>query len=125
MAVGRNGRRTVRLPRTLGALMALALAGMSGVAAQVANTPQAKLPHSAIPGLARPAGLWDKPNEACMRKCRSHVKKDCFTRLAEKSPGADPAAIHEKCEDTFSLCLYDCMCDTCDKNQIVIKKKKQ
>ena len=72
----------------------------------------------------RPVGLWDKPNEFCTKKCKTHVEKGCYKRLADKDPTADAMSIHNKCEDLYSLCLYDCMCDTCDENQIIIKKPK-
>lgn len=80
------------------------------------------MPHSPIPGLVQRAGLWDKPNQACITKCEAFVKKGCFRTLAEKNPAADPAALQDQCDDKFSLCLYDCMCDTCDENQIIIKQ---
>lgn len=68
------------------------------------------------------AGLWDKPNQACIDKCEVFVNKSCFTELSKKNPTADPASIQFQCEDKFSMCLYDCMCDTCDENQIIIKE---
>ena len=109
--------------RVIAVLAAFALAGMSGGAgAQMMNTPQLKLPYSPIPGRVLPAGLWDKPNEACADKCRVFVQKGCFTRLSQKDPTADPGAIQDKCDAKYSLCLYDCMCDTCDENQIIIKQ---
>jgi len=109
--------------RVIAALTALSLAAMSGGAgARMPGGPPVKLPYSPIPGSVRTAGLWDKPNEACMTKCEVHVQKGCFKRLSEKNPAADAAALQEKCDDKFSLCLYDCMCDTCDENQIIIKQ---
>ena len=71
----------------------------------------------------RPAGLWDKPNEACMTKCQTHLQKGCFKRLSKKSPAADAGAIQDMCDDKYSVCLYDCMCETCDENQIIIKEQ--
>ena len=99
------------------------ISGMIGGAdAQVGAPVIGKIFHSPIPGRMHPAGLWDKPNEACMTHCEVHVDKGCFKRLAEKNPDADPAAIQEQCDEKFSLCLYDCMCDTCDENQIIIRQ---
>ena len=117
---------TAKLPRLartciMGAM--LAIAALIGTAeAQVGGSAVGKLPYSPIPGQAQPAGLWDKPNEACMTYCQVHVDKGCFTRLSEKNPDADPASIQDQCEDKFSLCLYKCMCDTCDENQIIIQQ---
>lgn len=71
---------------------------------------------------ARYAGLWDKPNEACIAKCEGFVKKGCFAELTKKNPTASPVSIQDQCDDKYSLCLYDCMCDTCDENQIIIKQ---
>jgi len=115
-----------KLPRLMRAVVfgaSLALAGLtSGANAQLGTGVQAKLPYSPIPGHVRPAGLWDKPNEICMNKCQEFVQKGCFKRLSDKDPTADPASIQDQCEDKFSLCLYDCMCDTCDENQIIIRQ---
>ena len=114
--------------RVIAALTALSLAAMSGGAGArmpgtlTTGTPLVKLPYSPIPGSVRPAGLWDKPNEACMTKCQIHVQKGCFKRLSKKNPAAGAAALQEMCDGKFSLCLYDCMCDTCDENQIIIKQ---
>ena len=105
----------------MGAVIAVA-ALIGGANAQIGGPAVGKLPHSPIPGQAQPAGLWDKPNEACMTHCQVHVDKGCFKRLSEKNPAADPASIQEQCEEKFSLCLYDCMCDTCDENQIIIRQ---
>lgn len=80
------------------------------------------LPASTIPGLVRKAGLWDKPNKACLTKCEVFTRKDCFKELAEKHPAADPGSLQERCDDKFSVCVYDCMCDTCPKDQIIIKQ---
>lgn len=77
---------------------------------------------SSIPGLLHKAGLWDKPNEACTKKCEVFVSKNCFRDLSTKNPTADPGSIQDQCDDKFSVCLYDCMCDTCDENQIIIKQ---
>ncbi len=112
--------------RVIAVLAAIALAGMSGGAGAQMGAAPSKLNYSPIKRFTlpiRPAGLWNKPNKACMTKCQTHVQKDCFRRLSEKSPAADPAALQEKCDDQFSLCLYDCMCDTCDENQIIIKQQ--
>lgn len=68
------------------------------------------------------AGLWDKPNQACIDRCTAFENKDCFTELSKKNPTADAASIQDQCEDKFSLCLYKCMCDTCDENQIILKE---
>lgn len=73
--------------------------------------------------LTAKAGLWDKPNEACMTKCSVFIKKGCFQKLAEKNPTADPGSIQDECDNQYSVCLYDCMCDTCDENQIIIKEQ--
>lgn len=114
-----------RKMHALAAGVCLALAGMSGGAgAQMINTPMPEFSFSPvlrIPAPILPAGLWDKPNEACMEKCRIYVEKGCFGRLSEKDPTADPGTIQDKCDNKFSLCLYDCMCDTCDENQIIIR----
>ena len=72
--------------------------------------------------LLLPAGLWDKPNEACVTQCKTYVNKGCFKELSEKDPTADPASLQEQCDAEYSICLYDCMCDTCDENQIILKK---
>lgn len=77
---------------------------------------------SPVPGFVHKTGLWDKPNEACTQKCEVFVSKNCFRDLAAKNPGADPGSIQDQCDDKFSVCLYDCMCDTCDENQIIIKQ---
>jgi hypothetical protein len=80
--------------------------------------------HSPMSGMSATlwrAGLWDKPNQACIEKCSIFVNKSCFKELSEKDPTANPASLQEKCDDKFSVCLYDCMCDTCDENQIIIK----
>jgi len=102
----------------------LIVVGSTGVpyAHELNMISRATLPHSAIPGLVKNAGLWDKPNQACITKCEAFVKKGCFKTLAEKQPGADPGSLQDQCDDKFSLCLYDCMCDTCDENQIIIKQ---
>lgn len=114
------------LRRVCAVLAAFTIAGMSGGAdAQMPGAPS-KPVYSPIRQFAlpfRPAGLWDKPNEACMTKCKVHVKKGCFKRLSEKSPTADAGAIQDMCDDKYSLCLYDCMCETCDENQIIIKEQ--
>lgn len=68
------------------------------------------------------AGLWDKPNQACIDRCEVFVNKGCFTELSKKNPTADAASLLEQCEERFSLCLYKCMCDTCDENQIILKE---
>ncbi len=108
-------------------LVVFAAAGpSSGTVAQMASTASkplySTLERSVLP--VRPAGLWDKPNELCTNKCQTHVQKGCFKRLTDKDPTADASSLQEKCEDLFSLCLYDCMCDTCDENQIIIKEQK-
>ncbi len=109
--------------RKITVLAVFAIAGMNGGAgAQMINAPRIALPYSPIPGRVIPAGLWDKPNQACMTKCEVFVRKGCFTRLSEKDPAADPGSIQDRCDDKFSVCLYDCMCDTCDENQIIIKQ---
>lgn len=113
--------------RVIAVLAAFAMAGLSGGAgAQMVHAPSK--PHvSPIKRFTPPlrlAGLWDKPNDRCMTKCQTHVEKGCYKRLSDKHPTADAMSLHEKCEDLFSLCLYDCMCDTCDENQIIIKKQK-
>ncbi|GBE43434.1 hypothetical protein BMS3Bbin10_01511 [bacterium BMS3Bbin10] len=108
--------------RSLSMIAVVLLAGMGGGAgAQMMNAPQLKAPHSPIPARVRPAGLWDRPNEACMNKCRVYARKGCFTQLSKKNPAADPSEIQDKCDDKYSLCLYDCMCDTCDEDQIKIR----
>jgi len=110
--------------RVIAALAALSLAAMSGGAgARMPGAAVITLPLSPVPGSVRPAGLWDKPNEACITKCQAHVEKGCFKRLSEKSPAADAGAIQDMCDDNFSVCLYDCMCETCDENQIIIKEQ--
>jgi hypothetical protein len=104
---------------------AFILAGMSGGAGAQMGAMSSKPEYSPIKRFTlpiRPAGLWDKPNQACMDKCQVHARKGCFKRLSDKDPTADASAIQEKCDDQFSLCLYDCMCDTCDENQIIIKE---
>lgn len=112
--------------RGIAVLTALALTVMNGGAgAQLMNAPEAKLNNSPIKRNTAPlirAGLWDKPNEACIAKCEVFVRKGCFTRLSEKDPSADPSSIQDQCDSKFSVCLYDCMCDTCDENQIIIKQ---
>ena len=117
---------TAKLPRFARVCVigvGLAIAGLIGGAdAQIGGPLIGKFYYSPIPGQVRPAGLWDKPNEACMTHCKTHVDKGCFTRLSEKNPDADPASIQDQCDDKFSLCLYDCMCDTCDENQIIIRQ---
>ncbi len=111
-----------RTIRVVAVLAAFALSGMSGGAgARMASAPHLKLAYSPIPGRVIPAGLWNKPNEACMTKCQSFVQKGCYKRLSEKDPTANPGAIQERCDDKYSLCLYDCMCGNCDKDQIIIK----
>ena len=107
-------------------LTALALVGTSvSASAQMVNMPATQYNYSpiaqhSVPLL--PIGLWDKPNEACMTKCQVFVRKGCFTRLSKKHPAADPGSIQDQCDDKYSVCLYDCMCDTCDENQIIIKQ---
>ena len=117
---------TAKLPRLVRACVlgaTLAIAGLIGGAeAQMGGPAIGKVPFSPIPGTVRPAGLWDKPNQVCMDYCNVHVDKGCFRRLSEKNPDADAASIQEQCEDKFSLCLYKCMCDTCDENQITIRQ---
>lgn len=109
--------------RGISVLAAVALAGMSGAAGAQTGAPPSQLNTPHIERNLLPAGLWDKPNEACMNKCQTFVQKDCFKRLAEKSPTADPGTLQDKCDDNFSICLYDCMCETCDENQIIIKQQ--
>ena len=58
-----------------------------------------------------------------MTKCQPFVQKDCFKRLAKKFPTADAESMQQKCDDNYSMCLYDCMCETCDENQIIIKEQ--
>jgi hypothetical protein len=107
------------------------VAGLDGsdsgsASAQMATT-QTKPAYSPIKKYSVPyhlIGLWDKPNEACMTKCQVHVRKGCFKRLSDKYPAANAEELQDKCDDTFSLCLYDCMCDTCDENQIIIKEQQ-
>ncbi|MDA7949016.1 MAG: hypothetical protein MPJ78_16250 [Hyphomicrobiaceae bacterium] len=117
---------TAKLPRLVRACAlgtALAMAGLVGGAdAQIHGPMLGKLPYSPIPGRHQPVGLWDKPNQACTDYCQVHVDKGCFKRLSDKYPDADAASIQEQCEDKFSLCLYKCMCDTCDENQIIIRQ---
>ena len=112
--------------RVCAVLAAFTVAGMSGGAvAQMPGAPS-KPAYSPIKQFAlpfRPVGLWDKPNEACMTKCQAHVQKGCFKRLSELSPAADAGAIQDMCDDKYSVCLYDCMCETCDENQIIIKEQ--
>jgi len=114
--------------RIIAVLAVLSLAGISARAGaqktvtQLSGAPLATLPHSPVPGRVRSAGLWDKPNAACETKCQVFVKKGCFSRLAKKYPAADADALQEQCDDKYSLCIYDCMCNTCDKNQIIIKQ---
>lgn len=107
-------------------LAVVALAGLGGGAgAQMVNTPEPELNYSPIMRNTAPvirAGLWDKPNEACITKCQIFVRKGCFTRLSEKDPTADPGSIQDTCDDKYSVCLYDCMCDTCDENMIILKQ---
>ena len=113
------------LSRGVVVLAALALAGMSGGAGAQMGSAPSKLhysPNKRFTLPVHPAGLWDPPNQACITKCKIHKKNGCFTRLSEKSPTATAAEINEKCDAKFSLCLYDCMCDTCDENQIIIKQ---
>lgn len=110
----------------LAAFILAGLAGSSSAGAQMATT-ASKPVFSPIRKYSvpfRPVGLWDKPNETCMTKCRVHVRKGCFKRLSDKYPAANAEELQDKCDDTFSLCLYDCMCDTCDDNQIIIKGEK-
>lgn len=106
----------------LAAIFAIAGHSVSTSATQNASQAWQALPHSPIPGLTRKIGLWDKPNQACITKCEAFVDKGCFKTLSEKNPTADPASIQDQCEDKFNICLYDCMCDTCDENQIIIKQ---
>ena len=117
---------TAKLPRLLRASAlgaGLVIAGLIGGAdAQNGGKAIGKLPYSPIPGQVHSAGLWDKPNESCMTYCKVHVDKGCFRRLSEKNPDADAGSIQDQCDDKFSLCLYKCMCDTCDENQIVIQQ---
>jgi len=112
--------------RGITVLTAFALAAMSGGAsAQMINTTPAQYQYSPITRNTAPllpVGLWDKPNEACMTKCEVFVQKGCFKRLSDNDPIADPGSIQDRCDDKFSVCLYDCMCDTCDENQIIIKQ---
>lgn len=105
----------------MGMIAVILVAGMGGAGAQMMAAPQLKTPYSPVPGRVLRAGLWDKPNEACMTKCRIHVQKGCFKRLSEKDPTADPGSIQDRCDDKFSICLYDCMCETCDEDQIKIR----
>lgn len=116
------------LPRPVRILVigaALAIAGMIGGAdAQPGTAVFGGYAFSPVPGRVHPAGLWDRPNEACMDHCKIHVEKGCFKRLSDKNPDADAASIQAQCDDKFSLCLYDCMCDTCDEDQIIIRKKQ-
>ncbi len=112
--------------RVFAVLAAFTVAGMSGGADAQMPGPPSKPVHSPIRQFTlpfRPAGLWDKPNEACMTKCQAHVEKGCFKRLSVKDPTADAGAIQDMCDDNFSVCLYDCMCETCDENQIIIKEQ--
>lgn len=115
--------------RAITVVAALALTGMSSFAvaqmqvARISGAPLVTLLHSPVPGgRVHRAGLWNKPNEACQTQCQVFVDKGCFKRLSEQDPGASAAALQERCEDKYSLCLYDCMCDTCDENQIIIKQ---
>lgn len=111
--------------RVIAVLAAFAVAGLSsGAGAQMVKAPQAELNYSPIKRNPAPvirAGLWDKPNEACITKCQVFVHKGCFKQLSEKDPTADAGAIQDICDDKYSVCLYDCMCDTCDENQIIIR----
>ena len=112
--------------RVIAVVAAFALAGMSGgagaqmPAAQLSGAPLVTLPHSPIPGRVLPAGLWDKPNEFCMTQCQDLVHKGCFKRLMKKDPSAEAASIQEKCDEKYSICLYDCMCENCKENQNII-----
>lgn len=106
----------------MGVAAVILLAGMGGGAsARMTAIPHFKAPFSPIPGQLHRAGLWDKPNQACMTKCRVFVLKGCFKRLSDESPDTGAASIQEKCDDKFSLCLYDCMCETCAEDQIIIR----
>ncbi len=110
--------------RSMSMVAVVLLAGLGGGAdARMINAPELKAPYSPIPSRVLRAGLWDRPNEACMNKCQVFVKKGCFTKLSEKNPAADPGDIQDQCDDKYSICLYDCMCDTCDENQIIIKEQ--
>ena len=127
VVLSREAGMTLRgMWRGIAVMAALSLAGMSGSAgAQMAGAP-VKPDYSPIKRFTlpiSPAGLWDKPNQTCMNKCQVHVKKGCFQRLSEKDPTADAGSIQGKCDDLFSVCLYDCMCETCDENQIIIKER--
>lgn len=116
--------RTDRLALTVMAMALLVLAGSSqtSTAQRPSLNDPSSFPHSMIPGLTQKIGLWDKPNQACITKCEIFVSKGCFKELSDKFPAADAGSLQEKCDDKFSLCLYDCMCDTCDENQIIIKQ---
>ncbi len=113
-----------RKMHALAAGVCLALAGMSGGAgAQMINTPMPEFSFSPVLRIPAPilrAGLWDKPNEACLEKCQIHVKKGCFKRLSEKNPYADAGTIQDLCDNEYSICLYECMCETCVQKQIKV-----
>jgi len=110
----------------LAALCATVYAGFTALAAgslsHLDNTREKAANAPVTPPPAHYAGLWDKPNEACIAKCEGFVKKGCFAELTKKNPTASPVSIQDQCDDKYSLCLYDCMCDTCDENQIIIKQ---
>lgn len=116
--------------RFLAVAVTLGAALYAGFAASAANNQTglnhphgASMPPPALsPPSTRYAGLWDKPNQACIAKCESFIKKGCFAELTKKNPTASPISIQDQCDDKYSLCLYDCMCDTCDENQIIIKQ---
>ena len=112
--------------RGIAVVAAFALPGMSGGAgaqmpvAQISGAAAVTLPHSPIPGRVNPAGLWGKPDEFCMTQCQELIHKDCFQRLMEKDPSAEAASIQDRCDEKYSLCLYDCMCENCKENQHII-----
>lgn len=107
--------------RGIAVAAAVAMAGMSGSAdARMTNAPPGTLPHSPIPGRAQLAGLWDKPNEYCMSHCRELIHKGCFKRLMKQDPGAEAASIQDMCDEKYSICLYNCMCENCKENQDII-----